>query len=111
MNAITGTTAATGAEGTPERARLSAAMRQLEGVFVQQLFKAMRETVPDEGIVSGGAGEEVFTGMLDERLSSVVPEAWHDQGLEAALLREFRSALPPVPAPGPGAPPVQGPGQ
>ena len=30
-------------------------MRDLEGVFVEQLFKAMRETVPDGGLVDGGS--------------------------------------------------------
>ena len=68
-------------------------MRQLEAVFVQQLFKAMRETVPDEG-QSGGSGEALFTGMLDEKLAESVPDAWSGSGLESAMMREFRSALP-----------------
>jgi flagellar protein FlgJ len=95
MNSITGAGSAGRTAGvTPERERLQDAMRQLEGVFVQQLFKAMRETVPDEGIVSGGSGEEIFTSLLDERLAALVPEAWGHDGIEAALLRQFRGALP-----------------
>ncbi|MBI1809965.1 MAG: chemotaxis protein chel, partial [Gemmatimonadetes bacterium] len=51
--------AATGA--TDPRAsdldRLRKTAKQLEGVFVQQLFKAMRETVPKDGVTGGGSGE------------------------------------------------------
>lgn len=55
-------------------AALRRAARQLAGVFAQQLFKAMRETVPKgEGVVDGGSGEEMFTGMLDEQLSGAAP--------------------------------------
>jgi flagellar protein FlgJ len=88
---IAGNMAGNGA--TSERERLQHAMRQLEGVFVQQLFKAMRETVPDEGIASGGSGEQIFTSMLDEQMAAEAPTAWHDGNLEAALLRQFRSEL------------------
>ncbi|MBL8982503.1 MAG: flagellar biosynthesis protein FlgJ, partial [Gemmatimonadetes bacterium] len=45
---------------SPDEARLADAVRQLEGVFVEQLFKAMRETVPTDGLTSGGAGEQMF---------------------------------------------------
>jgi flagellar protein FlgJ len=73
---VTGARAATGTAAPPrdDDARLRQAARQLTGVFAQQLFKAMRETVPQgEGIVSGGSGEEMFTGMLDEHLAGAAP--------------------------------------
>jgi peptidoglycan hydrolase FlgJ len=76
-----------------EAARLRATAKQLEGVFVEQLFKAMRETVPDGGFLSGGAGEEIFTGMLDQQFASVAPEQWQTRGLAEALYRQLRSQL------------------
>jgi flagellar protein FlgJ len=93
MTSISGIAGAGTATETPERERLQSAMRQLEAVFVQQLFKAMRETVPDES-GSRGAGEETFTALLDEKLAESVPGAWEGNGLEAALMRQFRSVLP-----------------
>ena len=93
MTSISGIAGAGTATETRDHERLQAAMRQLEAVFVQQLFKAMRETVPDEG-ASGGSGEEIFTGMLDEKLAESVPDAWSGSGLESAMMRQFRSALP-----------------
>jgi peptidoglycan hydrolase FlgJ len=76
-----------------KEARLRTAAKQLEGVFVEQLFKAMRATVPEDGITSGGSGEEMFTGMLDEHLAALTPSEWRG-GLGEALYRQMRSRLP-----------------
>jgi flagellar protein FlgJ len=67
---------------------------QLEGMFVQQLYKAMRETVPQqEGIVSGGAGEDIFTGLLDQHLAAETPKQW-ERGIAQALYRQLRRGTP-----------------
>ena len=82
------------ASGTPnqnEERRLAQAARELQGVFVQQLFKAMRETVPDDGAVNGGTGEEMFSGLLDQHVADQVPAQWSG-ALGDALLRQFRAA-------------------
>ena len=76
----------------PEEARLRKASRDLEGVFVEQLFKAMRETVPENSLFDGGAGEQMFTGMMDSHLAAEVPEGWNN-GLGEALYRQLRAAL------------------
>lgn len=70
--------------------KLRNAAGQLEGLFVQQLFKTMRETVPQgEGIVSGGAGEDIFTGLLDQHLAAETPKQW-ESGMAEALYRQLR---------------------
>lgn len=73
-----------------DQARLAQSARQLEGVFVEQLFKAMRETVPTDGLTNGGAGEQMFAGILDQRLSEIVPEQWSST-IGDALLAQFRT--------------------
>jgi peptidoglycan hydrolase FlgJ len=73
-------------------ARLRRTAKQMEGVFVEQLFKAMRETVPEGGLVDGGAGEEVFTGMLDQHLAGEAPARW-SRGLAESLYRQLRGQL------------------
>jgi len=61
---------------------------------VQQLYKAMRETVPQqEGIVSGGAGEDIFTGLLDQHLAAETPKQW-EHGIAQALYRQLRHGTP-----------------
>ena len=83
----------------PDEQRLRAVAKQLEGVFVQQLFKAMRETVPQEGFANGGAGEEIFTGLMDETMATHVPDQWN-RGIGESLYRQLRAALPPQVNPG-----------
>jgi flagellar protein FlgJ len=74
--------------------KLKKAAQQLEGVFVQQLYKVMRDTVPQqEGIVSGGSGEDMFTSLLDQHLAAETPKHW-DTGLAAAVYRQMRRGLP-----------------
>jgi flagellar protein FlgJ len=77
---------------SPE-ARLRDAVTQLEGVFVEQLFKAMRATVPEDGLTSGGAGEEMFTGLMDQHLAASVPTSW-DRSLADALTRQLQERRP-----------------
>ena len=81
-------------EVTPDQKKLRKASSDLEGLFVSQMFKAMRATVPtDEGIVSGGSGEEIFTGLMDEHLAAETPSHWGG-GLSAALYRQLSKGLP-----------------
>jgi flagellar protein FlgJ len=82
---------------SPKDAALRKVARQLEGVFTEQLFKAMRETVPkDQGVFSGGSGEEMFTGLLDQHLAADTPTQWQ-HGLGEALYRQLRGRLPAAP--------------
>jgi Rod binding domain-containing protein len=104
-----------GGSGPSDDARLRAAARQLTGVFAQQLFKALRATVPQgEGAVDGGSGEEMFTGLLDEHLAGAGPAAgagaagggaggaWAES-LADAVYRRMRPTAAPQAAP--AAPP------
>jgi peptidoglycan hydrolase FlgJ len=99
---IAPTTAGGAPAPDPEDARLRRAASDLEGVFVAELFKAMRETVPRDGIVDGGPGEEMFTGMLDQHLAPLAGEGWQ-RGIGEALYRQLRASLgsPPTSEGGP----------
>lgn len=75
-----------------KEAKLTKAAQGLQGVFVQQLFKAMRsESSQQEGFVTGGPGEDIFTGMLDEQIANEMPKHWKG-GLTDALTRQLRRA-------------------
>jgi flagellar protein FlgJ len=86
--------------GTPapgaasDESRLKKASHDLEGVFVLELFKAMRNTVPKDGIMGGGAGEEMFSGMMDQKLSTEVASGW-ERGLGAAVYRQLSTLVQP----------------
>lgn len=85
--------AGTAIPATADEKKLKKAAGDLEGLFVAQLFKAMRDTVPtDDGIVSGGSGEEIFTGLLDEHLAADTPKHWNG-GISEGLYRQLRHGL------------------
>jgi flagellar protein FlgJ len=96
----------TGPRGAPSAAagdtdrRLRETARQLEGVFVSKLFEAMRATVPEGGLVDGGAGEQMFRALMDEHVAADTPAQWGSHGLAEALLRQLRAgAAAPAPEP------------
>ena len=77
-----------------EEQKLRKTAQQLESVFVEQLYKAMRATIPqEEGVVSGGSAEEMFTGLMDQHLAADTPTQW-DHGLADAIYRQLRGRLP-----------------
>ena len=68
--------------------------RQLEGVFAAQMFAAMRATVPNDGIISSGSGEEMFRPMLDEKIAARLPATVHDgHSLAHAIERSLASKI------------------
>jgi flagellar protein FlgJ len=88
-------------------ARLKKTAFQLEGLFVQRMFAAMRDTVPDNGLVPQGNGESTFTGMLDEKMAEKVPTQWNgEHSLAQALYHQLRQRItPPAADPATGAKP------
>ncbi|MEO8944892.1 MAG: rod-binding protein [Gemmatimonadaceae bacterium] len=73
-------------------ARLHKVSTQLEALFVQQMYKSMRESVPKGGVVDGGAGEEMFTGMMDEHIAADTPKEWK-HGLSESIFRQLKAKV------------------
>ena len=86
--------------GAPgDDAKLKKTAFQLEGLFVERLFAAMRATVPQDGLVAQGSGEDTFTGMLDEKIAEQVPKQWNgEHSLAQALYHQLRQRLTPAAA-------------
>jgi len=72
-----------------EDRRLRELCAELEGVFLSEMMKAMRTTVPESGLLDGGTGEEIFTSLLDQHLSGIAAERV-ENGIGAALYRQLR---------------------
>ncbi|HEX3866516.1 MAG TPA: rod-binding protein [Gemmatimonadaceae bacterium] len=85
--------------------RLKKTAQQLEGLFVQKLFAAMRDTVPEDGIVPQSDAENTFTTMLDEKMSEKVPSQWSgEHSLAQALYHQLHQRLARSAATSPAAP-------
>jgi Rod binding domain-containing protein len=74
--------------------RLDAATRDFEAVLFQEMLKAMRDTVPDGGLLDGGHAREVFTTMLDEHVAGEAARRGQN-GLASALYRQFVDRVTP----------------
>ncbi len=74
------------------KARLKAATRLLEGTFYQEMFKAMRNTVPTGGAIAPSQGEDIFTGLMDQHVADSAAMQ-SERGLGRALYRYFARSM------------------
>ena len=51
--------------------KLKKAVSEFTAVFLNQMFKSMRSTLPDEKLINGGFAEDVFTDMMDQEISEI----------------------------------------
>jgi len=80
------------AANAAQDAKLHKVSTQLEGVFVQQMYKSMRATVPTGGLFDGGSGEEMFTGLMDDHMAADTPQKWK-HGLSESIFRQLKDAV------------------
>lgn len=74
-------------------AKLKQASHDLEGLFVNELFKAMRATLPQgDGILGSAPGQDLFQGMMDEKLSAIYAGK-SQHGIGDALYRQLSRRL------------------
>jgi len=65
------------------------AANQFEGLLLQEMLKAMWQTVPKGGLVSGSREEELYRDMLNEALSESISEG-QGIGIKDVVLKEFQ---------------------
>jgi Rod binding domain-containing protein len=73
------------------RVRLRELSHALEGVFLAQMFQAMRAAVP-QGEAETAPGQDIFTALLDERLAALAAERLRG-GMGEALYRQLSRRL------------------
>jgi flagellar protein FlgJ len=52
-----------------DREKLKKACTEFEALFVQEMLKFMRQTVPKSGLGGPGGGKEVYQSLMDQELS------------------------------------------
>ena len=77
---------------TGQTAKLDKAASEFEALFIYHMLKTMRESSMKEDLLSGGKGEEVYTSMLDQEMSSVMSQG-EGIGLKKALMEQLLSNL------------------
>ncbi|HXL04320.1 MAG: rod-binding protein [Firmicutes bacterium] len=56
-------------DSSSDDALLKKACSEFEAIFIESVIKAMRKTVPKDGLFSGGFGEEVFQELFDQEIA------------------------------------------
>ena len=55
--------------------KLNDSCRNMEALFIQNMLKEMRATIPKSGLLSGGNAESLFTSMLDAEMAKSLSAA------------------------------------
>ena len=84
--------------GQSDEARLKEAVEALEGVFVQELTKALRATVPNGGNPDA-PGSDMYASLLDEHLAQIVASDTKS-GISEVLYRQLSGGRELYDAPG-----------
>ena len=72
-----------GAQLARKLEKLQDSCKDFESVFTAKLLNVMRKTVPKNGLIHGGKGEEVFSGLLDDEIAENIADG---QGLGLAQM-------------------------
>ncbi|MBF0212308.1 MAG: rod-binding protein [Magnetococcales bacterium] len=74
-----------------DQRRLNDATSDFEGMFIQQLFKSMRRTVPEDpkgGLFAKSHGEKMFQELLDGEYSKNLSRGNSGLGLKEAIFKQ-----------------------
>lgn len=56
----------------PEKLREAA--QQFEAIFIQQMYKEMRKTIPDNGLIQRGNADDVYTQLQDMEAAKITAQ-------------------------------------
>jgi flagellar protein FlgJ len=77
-----------------EETRLMETCRDFEAIFMGELLKSMRKTVPQGGMLANSFGQDVFQSMLDDEYAKQMASS-HSTGLAEILFQQLRPKLNP----------------
>lgn len=82
------------AKGLPgDEDRLKQACREMESVFLHQMIKAMRQTIPNSGLLGGGPGHELYQSLFDMEMSRALARK-EGIGLGKVMVENFTRYKP-----------------
>jgi Rod binding domain-containing protein len=80
-------------EGATPRQQLKELSQKFEALLLSQTFSAMRDTVPEDGLVDTGLAGDTYQGMLDRQVASLGTKD-SGMGLGKALYAYLEQGLP-----------------
>ncbi len=64
-------------------------VNEFTSIFLNQMFKSMRSTIPEGGLIDGGFAEDVFTDMYDQEISKLGSKENSFSGLNQILFEQL----------------------
>jgi flagellar protein FlgJ len=89
---ISQTTQHTSDRKTRDLASLKESSREMETMFVMEMYKAMRKAVPEGGLFEKSNATEIFQGMLDLELAKETTKG-EGVGLATAMYEQMASYI------------------
>ncbi len=80
-------------EGSVSDTELVDTCHQMESLFINHLFKEMRDSIDRSGFITGGRAEEIYTSMMDAEMAAKLSERG-GIGLADMLLHQLRQPHP-----------------
>lgn len=80
------------------RAKLKKACKDFDALFMAQMLKSMRQTIPQTGFLGKGPGNDVYQGLMDQELSRKLSQS-KGLGLGKVIYRQMlkrEEKTPPV---------------
>lgn len=71
-------------------AQLMEVCKEFESIFLNMVFKEMRKTIPDGGLIPKDTGTEIFEDMYYEELSKEVSDKGEGLGIAKMLYEQFK---------------------
>jgi Rod binding domain-containing protein len=84
---------AEGTGGKETRAELLAAARQFEGVFLNTLMKAMRQTVPENKLFNSNGPTKFYQQMYDTEIAKALATGNSGMGVADLIVRQFEATV------------------
>lgn len=54
--------------------KLKEAAQQFEAIFIQQMYKEMRKTIPDDGLIQRGNADDIYTQLQDLEAAKITAQ-------------------------------------
>ncbi|MDA3904165.1 MAG: rod-binding protein [Desulfuromusa sp.] len=68
------TTQAPNAHKGQDPQKLKEAAQQFEAIFIQQMYKEMRKTVPDDGLIQRGNADDIYAQLQDMEAAKITAQ-------------------------------------
>ena len=78
-----------------DKESLKKSSQDFEAIFVQSMFKAMKKTVPDGGLIKKGNATEIFEDMLHQEIATKISQK-QSLGLADQLYRQMEKKVAPT---------------